>query len=433
MTISMLEHVRKIDPIRVMLGDNSSAMCSKVGTVVLKLPGGRRIRLSEVLFVPRLAIHLLSVAQLASKGIMSSFQASGCSLLDSEDENSILSTTSRTSDGLYLLRAEVCTSNNSRALAAMQVSRKKEKNESPSTSKEDLWHARFGHAGMETIRRAACSGAITGIYLTGHKKANNCHTFLLQKATRRPFKVSLTKAAPAIGDVIQTDIAGPLPPTLSGFKYVLSFIDGKTRLMHIYLLTKKSEAGAKLNELVTNFERKHDVKVKTMHGDNAGELTSGIFNEYLRDNGIKFTSSAPYSPESNGLAEKFSRTLFARVRCMLSHARLSIKLWGEAAHHAVFVPNRTLIRTLGNVTPYEAIYGRAPDVSKLRVFGCDAFATRPNAKKIEDNSLRTTKLGHIGHGKYRLLLPGSDDKVLISTSVVFDENMFQGKLLRTRR
>jgi hypothetical protein len=71
---------------------------------------------------------------------------------------------------------------------------------------------------------------------------------------------------------------------------------------------------------------------------------------------------------------------------MLSHARLSIKLWDEAARHAVFVPNRTPIRTLRNVTPYEAVYGRAPDVSKLRVFGCDSYAIRPNAKKLEDKS-----------------------------------------------
>jgi transposase InsO family protein len=86
--------------------------------------------------------------------------------------------------------------------------------------------------------------------------------------------------------------------------------------------------------------------VKTVHGDNAGEFTDGTFNEYLREHGIEFTTSAPYSPESNGLADIFNRTLFARVRCMLSHARLSIKLWGEAAHHAVFVLNRTPIRTL---------------------------------------------------------------------------------------
>jgi hypothetical protein len=65
--------------------------------------------------------------------------------------------------------------------------------------------------------------------------------------------------------------------------------------MHIYLLTKKSEAGAELKEFVTNFERKHNVKVKTMHGDNAGEFTGCTFNKYLRDHGIEFTSSTVLS------------------------------------------------------------------------------------------------------------------------------------------
>jgi hypothetical protein len=137
-----------------------------------------------------------------------------------------------------------------------------------------------------------------------------------------------------------------------------------------------SEAGAKMKEFVINFERKHEIKVKTVHGDNAGEFTGGAFNDYPRHHGIEFTSSAPYSLESSRLDKTFNRTLLARVRCMLLYARLSIKLWGEAAHHAVIVLNRTPIRTLGSVTPYEAVYGRAPDVSKLRVFGCNAFATR---------------------------------------------------------
>jgi transposase InsO family protein len=94
-----------------------------------------------------------------------------------------------------------------------------------------------------------------------------------------------------------------------------------------------------------------------MRGDNAGEFTRGTLKWYLREKGIEFTPSAPYSPESNGLAENFNRTLFARVPCMLSHARLSTKLWSEAAQHAVFVMNRTPLRTLGNVTPDEAVCG----------------------------------------------------------------------------
>jgi hypothetical protein len=108
-------------------------------------------------------------------------------------------------------------------------------------------------------------------------------------------KIYLTKAASAIRDVIHTDIAGPLPPTLSDYKYAHSFIDGKTCLMHIYLLKKMSEDGAKLKEFLTNFELKHEVKLKIVHGDIADEFTGGTFNEYIREHGIEFTSSAPYS------------------------------------------------------------------------------------------------------------------------------------------
>jgi transposase InsO family protein len=54
--------------------------------------------------------------------------------------------------------------------------------------------------------------------------------------------------------------------------------------------------------------------VNSVHADKAAESTGGDFNSCLREQGIKSTSSAPYSPESNGLAENFNMVLFARVR-----------------------------------------------------------------------------------------------------------------------
>jgi hypothetical protein len=48
--------------------------------------------------------------------------------------------------------------------------------------------------------------------------------------------------------------------------------------------------------------------------------TGGDFNSCLREQGIKFTSSVPYSPESNGLTENFNKVLFARVRYLLDHS-----------------------------------------------------------------------------------------------------------------
>jgi hypothetical protein len=65
-----------------------------------------------------------------------------------------------------------------------------------------------------------------------------------------------------------------------------------------------------------------------------------------------------------------------------------------------------------------------PDVSKLHVFGCVAFATLPHPKKLDDKAVRATNLGHIGYGKYRLLLPGPDYKIYVATSVKFDEQVY---------
>jgi hypothetical protein len=87
--------------------------------------------------------------------------------------------------------------------------------------------------------------------LTAHTKSCNCHTCPLQKASRRPLKGSLVKRASFIGDVIHTDLAGPMPPSISGYKYVQSFIDSRTRLKYIYLLKMKSDAGGTLRDFMS--------------------------------------------------------------------------------------------------------------------------------------------------------------------------------------
>jgi hypothetical protein len=99
-------------------------------------------------------------------------------------------------------------------------------------------------------------------------------------------------------------------------------------------------------------------------------------------------------------------------------------MWGEAAHHAVHLLNITPSRSLGNISPHEAAYGVVPDVSKLRLFGCVAFATLPHPKKLDDKAVRATNLGHNFYGKYHLLLPGPDYKIFVAISVKFDEQVF---------
>jgi GAG-pre-integrase domain len=416
--LSDIHKLKSIAPSTVKLGDDSTANCTQIGEIVHHMYDGRRLRLYQVRHVPRLAINLLSVSQLSKKGIMTSFTKTGCALIDSDDGNFLLAEASITQGGLYVITKAVHHAN----LAALSLSATAASSSSKSLAPlsknmQMLWHARLGHVVFVTVRRAAHTGATSEIDFTAHTKNCNCHTCLLQKASRRPFKDSLVKRASVIGDVIHTDLAGPMPPTISSYNYAQSFIDGRTRLKYIYLLKKKSDAGGTLRDFIVKFEREHDGLVKSMHADNEAEFTGGDFNSCLREQGIKFTSSAPYSPKSNGLAENFNKVLFARVSCLLDHSGMDKVMRGEAAHHAIHLLNITPSRSLGNITPHEAAYGVVPDVSKLRVFGCVAFPTLSYLKKLDDKAVRATNLSHIGYGKYRLLLPGSDYKIFVATSV----------------
>jgi hypothetical protein len=85
--LSVVHKLESIATTTVKLGDDSTANCTKIGEVALYMSDGRRLRLYQVLYVPRLAINLLSVSQLAKKGTMMSFTKTGCALIDSDDSN----------------------------------------------------------------------------------------------------------------------------------------------------------------------------------------------------------------------------------------------------------------------------------------------------------------------------------------------------------
>nr|GEU93856.1 zinc finger, CCHC-type [Tanacetum cinerariifolium] len=70
-----------------------------------------------------------------------------------------------------------------------------------------------------------------------------------------------------------------------------------------------------------------------------------------------------------------------------------------------------LIKALEDITPYEAIKQRKPNLEKLRVFGCIAYAKVPSQRltKLDDRSSRMTKKdanGNIIKNKARLVAKG---------------------------
>jgi hypothetical protein len=75
------------------------------------------------------------------------------------------------------------------------------------------------------------------------------------------------------------------------------------------------------------------------------------------------------------LCERTNGILFNMVRPMLAHSNAPRFLWGEALNTATYARNRSPLKALNGITPFEAFNGRAPTTDKLHTFGCDAYVT----------------------------------------------------------
>nr|GEW42609.1 serine/threonine-protein kinase HT1-like [Tanacetum cinerariifolium] len=110
--------------------------------------------------------------------------------------------------------------------------------------------------------------------------------------------------------------------------------------------------------------------------------------EYYKENGIARQLTAPYSPQQNGVVERRKRTIMSTNRCMMKATNMPQIFWAEAVRHAIYILNNIPTKALEDITPYEAIKQRKPNLENLRVFGCIAYAKVPSQHltKLDDRS-----------------------------------------------
>jgi len=83
------------------------------------------------------------------------------------------------------------------------------------------------------------------------------------------------------------------------------------------------------------------------------------------------------------------------------------EFWGEAICTAVYVLNRAPTKALNNKTPFESWFGRKPNVSHLRIFGCTASVklTGPSLSKLSDRSRKMVFIGYEAGTKGCSMIP----------------------------
>lgn len=360
------------------------------------------IMVEDVYCVPSLATNLLSVSQLISKGNKVTFSDSSCSIYNKNNE---LVATALSENGVYKVNLL-----NQEHLAASVVS-------------GITWHRRLGHLNKDYLNQMKT--AVQGMNFDDKVDVgkSSCATCCEGKQCRLPFK-SASQRSSNLLDTVHTDICGPMEHvSIGGSRYFLLFVDDCSRMVFVYFLKHKNEALKRFKEFKAQVENQTKKTIKVLRSDNGLEYCNKEFDNYLKGAGVIHQKTNPYTPQQNGLCERFNRTIVEKARCLLFDANLGKEFWAEATSTAVYLQNRSVAAALGNITPYEIWTGCKPDVSHIRIFGSTAMVhvAKEKRKKWDKKSQKCILIGFPDDIKgYRLYNPETKT-ILTSRDVIIVE------------
>ncbi|KAL0410796.1 UNVERIFIED_CONTAM: Retrovirus-related Pol polyprotein from transposon TNT 1-94 [Sesamum latifolium] len=138
------------------------------------------------------------------------------------------------------------------------------------------------------------------------------------------------------------------------------------------------------------------VKLKRLRSDRGGEYESSKFNKYYQTFRIIHEETPPYSPSSNGVAERKNRTFKDMINSLLLTSELSKYLWGEALNTACHILNKVPLKH-NMSTLYELWKGRKSSLKYFRVWGCLAKVLVPEhkRKKLGPKTIDVVFLGYV--------------------------------------
>ena len=298
-----------------------------------------------------------------------------------------------------------------------------------------LWHRRFGHRNYQDV---VATSKIPETCVPGDLEACDCETCAVSKARRISFpRMALDDPSLQPMEVLVADLYGPVTVSPGVKAYLFGVQCRKTRYKWGRYLDRKWETAKQMRSCLDQMHREvPDYKVRRIHTDNAKEFFTPEAVAVCTARGIYQTKTGAYSPEQNGQAERVFRTLGEGATCLLDDSGLDKGCWTYAVETLIHVSNRTSSRVLGGASPYYALYGKHPNLSHLRVFGCTAYVLKPQhqQKKLERKAWVGAMVGYDPHNSRAYIILDPVDGVLrTSVHVKFNESlMFMDRVTRPR-
>lgn len=397
--------------------------------VIVKNHLGREVPvvITDVLIVPALGVNLLSVAKLSERDIHVSFKLDNPYMSGPDNSRVLL----EYRDGLYRWVVKPDLDVPAQPIAFTAVS-------------AEVVHKRLLH---RVVSPKVLSEDFSVKNVPKDPEATKCDVCELAKHKRISFAKE-TEWDPDLKpfETVYVDYVGPIEvPSLSDARYAVNFVDKLTGWMYAEVVVDKSTFPRVIRNFVADIKALgHHVesfassdpsaplniwdsegRLEELRSDRGGEFISEELLTYCRNVGIRHSFTGPYAPQQLGMAERRNGVLFSMVRSALFQSRLPKDFWGEALNTSVYIANRLPIAD--RVSPFEAIYGRKPNLDHLRVFGCKSFVheQKSSVKKLDPRAWIGIHVGYDPYNWrcYRVYNPATAT-VRLAVHVSFDENSF---------
>jgi len=275
-----------------------------VGDVCLRNPGGKTLWLHQVKCVPTATANLISVSAGIRDGLSFVPRENGayCAMVGPGGWECKVSE----KHGLYMLKGS-CPSIKHSNFAGHAAGAKIH-----SCEQTKLWHCRMGHPGSHVLKRLDREDLVAGVpenLQKCEKCTTHCEICILGKQTKPAFSASTSIPERKLAR-IHLDTVGELPVKgLGGERYFLTAVDEWSGYTAVVPVSSKSAIPHEVKSLINEWETQTGQTVKALRSDRGTEFLNKVLEEFCQEKGIIMETSAPYTPQQNGVAERMNRTI----------------------------------------------------------------------------------------------------------------------------
>ncbi|SGZ30866.1 BQ5605_C046g12249 [Microbotryum silenes-dioicae] len=388
-----------------------------MGDVAFVAKTGHPITLCCVLHTPGLHVNLLSVSRLCDTDrVRLAFTSDG---IDIAKDGQAIAHGTRVNDGLYLLDAD-----HAKCQQLAFLSR------SESTVALLTLHRCLGHLAPSSIQKMIAAGLLDGFgagYSDKDVEEFVCNACLGSKGHRLPFPDSESHSPERLG-LVHSDVLSFPTPSLTGKRYLVTFLDDHSRKLWAYAIDHKSDVFPTFQTWLADVELETNTRLRVLQTDNGGEYQSNAFTEFCKSKGIHRQYSIPYTPQQNGRAEHVNLSIVEGVLALLADARLPATFWDEAAAYFVYCKNRCSHSALAKQTPEFVWNGQVTTATALHPFGCTAWLTvAPDLRsKLDPKAARVIFTGYDLASKAFRFFDHSINKIVLGRNATFLDDDFPG-------